>query len=216
MTRESIRLAAGVVVTGAAQGLGRGIAQRFADEGYTVVGVDLAADKLAEAAAAWGSGHHAVTGDVGDPEVDRVLNVNLRAAFVGARAAKPLLVAGSSIVIVSSICASRGFPQRAAYCASKSGVDGLVRGLAVEWASQDVRVNAVAPGTFMTEMSRSLVAQGLIKIERFVERVPMGRQGRDEELAEAILFLGSPRASYITGVVLPVDGGWSITGLMPE
>src|ERR1700679_3203600 len=119
MTRESIRLAAGVVVTGAAQGLGRGIAQRFADEGYTVVGVDLAADKLAEAAAAWGSGHHAVTGDVGDPEVmsaagrkaaeagrlatvvlnagvtapgasdsfplaewDRVLNVNLRAAFV--------------------------------------------------------------------------------------------------------------------------------------
>jgi NAD(P)-dependent dehydrogenase (short-subunit alcohol dehydrogenase family) len=244
---------AGVVVTGAAQGLGKRIAQRFSDEGYAVVGVDLAADKLIEAAAVWGPHHHAVTGDVGDPAVmstacqkaaeagrlatlvlnagvtapgasesfpltewDRVVNVNLRAAFVGARAAKPFLSAGSSVVIVSSICASRGFPERAAYCASKSGVDGLVRGLAVEWASEDIRVNAVAPGTFMTEMSRSLVSQGLIKIERFVERVPMRRQGRDEELAEAILFLGSARASYITGVVLPVDGGWSISGLMPQ
>jgi NAD(P)-dependent dehydrogenase (short-subunit alcohol dehydrogenase family) len=145
---------------------------------------------------------------------DRVLSVNLRGVFIGARAAKPFLGCGGSVVIISSICGSRGFSERAAYCASKGGVDGLVRALAVEWGSQDIRVNAVAPGTFMTEMVKDLIAQGAIDIDRFVERVPMRRQGLGEELAEAVLFLASRRASYITGAVLPVDGGWSITGLM--
>ena len=80
-------------------------------------------------------------------EWDRVLGVNLRGAFIGAQVARPFLSRGGSMVLLSSICASQGFGARAAYCASKSGVDGLVRSLAMEWGPDGIRVNAVAPGT---------------------------------------------------------------------
>jgi len=240
----------GVVVTGAARGLGKAIAAGFARDGSVVVGVDLdgsvetAMDEL-------GSGHAGLVGDVGDPAVldaacraaaaeggglatlvlnagvtapgetadypveqwDRILGVNLRAAFMGAKSAYPYLQPGSSIVMVSSICASQGFGARAAYCASKSGVDGLVRALAVEWAPFGIRVNAVAPGTVATEMQQSMVASGRISMDGYLARIPMGRIADPSEIADAVIYLASPRASYVTGVVLPVDGGWAVAGL---
>lgn len=242
--------AAGVVVTGAAQGLGKAIARRFAAGGGHVVAVDLA-DRVTEVVAEFGPGHDAVVGDAGDPdnlhraceraaalggglrtvvlnagitspgesvgypleEWDRVLSVNLRAAFVGAQVARPFLGEGGSIVMLSSIAAHQGFAARASYCAAKSGIDGLVRSLATEWGPDGVRVNAVAPGTFSTEMQQAMVASGRASLERYLDRIPMKRVGRPEELADAVFYLASPQASYISGVILDVDGGWAGGGL---
>jgi NAD(P)-dependent dehydrogenase (short-subunit alcohol dehydrogenase family) len=241
---------AGVVVTGAAQGLGRAIARRFAADGGHVVGLDVA-DRVTEVLGELGPGHDALVGDAGDPalllraceraaalggrldtlvlnagvaapgetvgyplaEWDRVLTVNLRAAFVGAQVARPLLDRGGSIVMLSSICASQGFAARAAYCASKAGIDGLVRSLATEWGPAGIRVNGVAPGTVATEMQQAMVASGRASVERYLDRIPMKRVGLPEEIADAVAYLASPQASYVSGVVLAVDGGWAGGGL---
>ncbi|UOY01795.1 SDR family NAD(P)-dependent oxidoreductase [Blastococcus sp. PRF04-17] len=241
---------AGVVVTGAAQGLGKAIARRFAEDGGHVVGLDLH-DTVADVARELGEGHDAVVGDATDPDVvraacqraaelggglrtvvlnagviapgatvdypiedwDKVLGVNLRGTFIGAQVARPFLSEGGSMVLLSSICASQGFAARAAYCASKAGVDGLVRSLAMEWGPDGIRVNGVAPGTFETEMQKAMVASGFVSVQRYIDRIPMNRVGRPEELADAVAYLASDRASYISGVVLAVDGGWAGGGL---
>lgn len=144
---------------------------------------------------------------------NRVISVNLTSAFVGAKVARGHLGEGGNIVMLSSICASQGFAARASYCASKAGVDGLVRSLAMEWGPAGIRVNAVAPGTVTTEMQQAMVASGMVSLDGYLERIPMNRIGRPEELADAVAYLASDRASYISGVVLAVDGGWAGGGL---
>lgn len=151
--------------------------------------------------------------DVPASEWDRMLDVNLRAVFAGAQAARAFLESGASLVMLSSISASRGFAERASYCASKAGVEGLVRALAMEWGPEGIRVNAVAPGTTETEMLRAAIDSGVVSLEQYLDRIPMQRIGRPEEVADAVAFLASARASYISGVVLPVDGGWASGGL---
>lgn len=147
---------------------------------------------------------------------NQLLAVDLTAAFLGARAAFRRMPDGGSIVMISSINGHLGFGGRAAYCAAKAGIQGLVRSLAVEWAPLAVRVNAVSPGTIATEMQDKFMQTGFGSADRFLSRVPMGRFGQPKEIADAVHFLCSPQSTYITGAVLPVDGGWLANGLPGE
>lgn len=245
----SSRSRGGVVVTGAARGIGRAIAARFAEEGHPVVGVDLDGDALREAMSALPHGT-AVEGDAGDEAVlkracdlaagdegmhafvanagvaragdsldypielwDRLMGVHVTAAFLGARTACPRLRTGGSVTMISSVSGHLGFGGRAAYCAAKAGVQGLVRALAVEWAPRGVRVNAVSPGTIATDLQAEFIAKGVVDEKGYLAEIPMDRFGRPEEIADAVFYLSSQRASYVTGVTLPVDGGWLARGL---
>jgi NAD(P)-dependent dehydrogenase (short-subunit alcohol dehydrogenase family) len=144
----------------------------------------------------------------------QVLSVNLTGAFLCAqRFGRPMLAAGrGSIINVASVVglrASRQIPQ-ASYAASKGALVNLTRELAVQWARRGVRVNAIAPGWFKSEMTREMFSDedGVAYIRR---HTPMGRAGELTELVGPVLFLASDASSYVTGQILPVDGGW--TGL---
>lgn len=135
----------------------------------------------------------------------KLIDVNLNGAFWMARASARLMDQGGSIVNVASILglAAPRFPQ-AAYAASKAGVIGLTRDLAGEWARRGIRVNALCPGYFASEMT----ASGSEAIGDMVERLSMMRRfGEQHELDPAMLFLASPASSYVTGTTLTVDGG---------
>jgi NAD(P)-dependent dehydrogenase (short-subunit alcohol dehydrogenase family) len=148
---------------------------------------------------------------------DRLMSVHATAAFLGARCAARRMPGGGSVVVISSVNGHLGFAGRAAYCAAKAAVQGLVRSLAVEWAPRGIRVNAVSPGSIATELQAEFLRTGFVSPQLYLSRIPMGRYGRPEEIADAVHYLCSVRASYITGVVLPVDGGWLANGLpVPE
>ncbi len=102
--------------------------------------------------------------------------------------------------------------MRAAYNAAKAGVIVLTEVLATEWAQYNIRVNAVSPGVTRTEMMQQAVNQGIAQVATYAKRTPLGRVAEVEEIANAVLFLASDRASYITGENLRVDGGWTPWG----
>lgn len=145
---------------------------------------------------------------------DKTLNVHLRGTFLASREAARMFVAQGSgaIVNISSIAGWGGHPGRNAYGAAKAGISAMTAAMASEWARDGVRVNAVAPGYVLTELVQALAAQGALDLPALLARTPMGRLGEGAEIAEAIAFLASERASYITGVTLPVDGGWLAFG----
>lgn len=144
-------------------------------------------------------------GDQDDALVDRVLGVNLAGAMRVSRAAAGQLSAGGSIVSISSIAAVRGGARGvSAYAASKAGLEGFTRALACELARNGVRCNAVAPGFVRAPMLATMAAGGT---DRLLAQVPLRRLAEPEDIADAVEFLVSDRASYVTGVVLPVDGG---------
>lgn len=139
-----------------------------------------------------------------------VVDLNLNASYWMAQACGRVMQPGSSIINISSVLAltSMGLPQ-AAYTASKAGVIGLTRDLAQQWtARKGIRVNAIAPGHFESEMSGQFDERAHAAI---VARTVAGRLGAPGELNGALIFLASPASSYITGVVLPVDGGVLLT-----
>lgn len=143
---------------------------------------------------------------------EQVVAVNLTAAFrLSQLAFEPLRAGGGTIVNVSSMLGSiAGTPiKQASYCASKGGLTNLTRELGAQWGRKGVRVNALAPGWFRSEMTAEM--WGDDASEAFVQRrAPMGREGEEHELDGALLFLASDASTYVLGQVLTVDGGWSI------
>lgn len=139
----------------------------------------------------------------------QVLDVNLVGAMRVSTAAKPLLAASQgAIVNIASMLTFFGGPRVPAYSASKGGIASLTRSLAVAWARDSIRVNAVAPGWITTPLTEALHTD-TARSAPILTRTPMGRWGKPDEVAGAVLFLCSRAAAFITGAILPVDGGYS-------
>ncbi len=236
------------LVTGAAQGIGLGIARRFVQEGCRLIVNDIQADRLAVAQRELAeSGHdvHAIAADVAAHEdvrrmfaeieerygsidilvnnaarvtarrwlgqvdeefFDEVLRVNVKSIFLCARAAAKLMAGhgGGAIVNLSSVGAARAFRASLPYVTSKGAVEAQTRALAMDLAPYNIRVNAVGPGSIVTEAWDKLLPA---ELERRNGMVPLGRPGQTSDVAATVAFLASPDAGYITGQVIYVDGG---------
>jgi len=142
-----------------------------------------------------------------------IIDINLRSVFFACtEVGRHMLGRGKGAVInIGSLSSFRGWPQSAVYSISKTAIVSLTETLATEWAARGVRVNAIAPGFFMTELAES--AMNPVRRQRALERTPMGRWGEVGELVGAALFLASPAASFVTGETLRVDGGYLAAGI---
>jgi NAD(P)-dependent dehydrogenase (short-subunit alcohol dehydrogenase family) len=148
--------------------------------------------------------------DLSEADWDAVIDTNLKGPWLCARAFGPPMVARGwgRVINMGSILAVIAMPGRTPYASSKSGVVGMTRVLALEWAGTGVTANAICPGVFGTEMNKPLMNDP-VKFKEFVAQIPMGRWGEVHELAGAAVYLASDASSYMTGSTLFVDGGWT-------
>jgi NAD(P)-dependent dehydrogenase (short-subunit alcohol dehydrogenase family) len=146
-------------------------------------------------------------------EYDRIMDVNLRSVFFATQfIGSSMLARGAgSIINITSIAAQIGFPLSSVYDASKHAVLGITRTFAAEWAGRGVRVNAVAPGVFLTALNRDLMSAE--RKQGFLQRTPMRRFGDLPEIVGAAIYLASPASSYVTGSTITVDGGYTAAAL---
>ncbi|MFN3331843.1 MAG: SDR family NAD(P)-dependent oxidoreductase [Caldilinea sp.] len=145
----------------------------------------------------------------------RIFDVGVYGAFACAQAFARQVIARSSkgaIVNISSITAHQSAHGRAAYAASKAALDSMTRSLALEWAEYGIRVNAVAPSHTATDRLKQAIQAGRLEYDTIVQRIPLGRFAEPAEIADAVVFLASDQARFITGQVLAVDGGYTANG----
>lgn len=229
LAREGARVVVGDLNLAAAEEVAREIERTGRDARARSVDVAHSAsvDALAETAAEWagrldiwvnnaGVVLQKLVVDTSDVEWARVLEVNLYGPFYGSRAAARTMLrqgTGGRIIGISSIMARQTRPLNGAYTAAKAGLEGLTRALALELAPHAITVNAVAPGHVDTPLTRPMFTPNVRRA--FEERIPLGRVGEPEWIADAVLFLASDDARYVTGQVLLVDGGYAINGDLP-
>lgn len=235
------------IVTGAGQGIGKGIAKMLAAEGCHIVVSDMNEETCAEVAReveALGVKALAVRCDVSskaevadlfaktkehfgrldvlvnnagvypflafesmeEADWDHIMDVNLKSVFLCSKEAVKMLQSGGRIISISSIASLVGFEGLAHYCASKSGINGFTRVLALELAKRNITVNAVAPGVITTPGTTEWTEEAK---KQTLAMIPAARQGTPEDIGSAVVFLASATSSYITGQVIVVDGGWT-------
>ncbi len=141
---------------------------------------------------------------------DRCIDINLKGAYLGSKYAIPAMIAngGGSIINTASIYGIVGGPNRAAYVASKGGIVNLTRGMALDYADSNVRVNCICPGYTDTPIIQNIV-QTPDKYQALVDQHPMGRLAKASDVAYGALYLASDESAFVTGIALPIDGGYT-------
>lgn len=143
---------------------------------------------------------------VSEEEFEKTIDVNLKSVFLCSKAAVKKMKKGSSIINLSSIAGLAGYPQAAAYCASKGGIRLITKELAVELGPKGIRVNSIHPGLIKTKMTGEIIENKKV-LNGFLAKTPMQRVGKPEDIAAGAVFLASDEASFITGEELVIDGG---------
>lgn len=231
------------VITGAAQGIGKAIAERFAAEGATLLLADIEGPRveslaatlgqqaftadvskkaevealIARAQALWGGldvlvnnagiTHPASLDDLTEEDFDRVFATNLKSALWGTQAAARLMGPGSAVINMSSVNAVLAIPNQIPYVVSKGAMKQLTNVAALALAAKGIRVNAIGPGSIMTDMLRGIIAEDEAAGARIMSRTPLGRAGEPAEVAAVAVFLASEDSSYLTGQTIYPDGG---------
>jgi meso-butanediol dehydrogenase/(S,S)-butanediol dehydrogenase/diacetyl reductase len=152
-----------------------------------------------------------------DTDLDRYLSLNLRSVFRLSRDfVRQIRDSDASIINIASAFGLIGYPGNAPYAATKAGVIGLTRQMACDYGPRRIRVNAIAPGLIATPATASRIANSVYLQKTVIDASPLGRAGSVEDIAAAAVFLASREASFITGHVLAVDGGWTTTRYWPQ
>ncbi len=146
--------------------------------------------------------------DLTENDWDKVIDVNLKGVYLVSKEATEIMGSGSKIISISSIAGVIGYSNLVHYCASKSGIIGFTRALALELAPMKINVNAIAPGAIATEGTKPMMNEEVVK--QTIAGIPWKRMGKPEDIANTVFFLSSKESDYITGQTIIVDGGYTL------